>query len=361
MTHKILLDMYLGKNLGDDLFIHILSKLFPKTQFTIMPFYGGYNEFLLEYDNVKKMKYNFISKAFRKIKIYNIVYPIKLSADFDAIIFLGGSIFIENTKTTRLYKERKKFLDAFVSRNKPVFVLGSNFGPFYTEYFLSLYKDFFEKCSDVSFRDTYSYSLFEKNNVVRYNPDIIFGLEPTKLPKQKAVGFSIIDLSSRETLKEYEDTYLFNISELIKKSIKEKYMVVLFSFCEREGDIEAINKLLSILSPEIKKSIEINNYSGDINKSLNRLSEMEIMIATRFHANILSQVFDQGVLPFIYSDKTLNVLHDIQLDEYFVDIRDNIKIDVDYFWEKIKNNKIDIRQISERSKQNFSIIKSYLC
>lgn len=357
---NILVYMYLAKNLGDDLFLDILSKRFQHTKFTVIKCYSNYDGFISNYNNIKRIPYGVKDKILNKLNLYDNYYAKKLSKKCDGFIFLGGSIFMESPNTLWLYKERKKYLDQFYSKQKPIFVLGANFGPFITDSYFYSYNSFFEKCYDVSFRDSFSYNLFKDNSNVRFNPDIVFGLDFPYKVKQKAIGFSIIDLSKRERLKKYEKTYLYNISLLVKKSFRENYKIVLFSFCEPEGDLEAINKLLRILPDEIKNSIEIQNYTGDLQKSLKRLSEMRLMVATRFHAVILTQVFGQGVLPFIYSDKTMNSINDVRLNKVFVNITENSEFDVNYLWETMQNNKIDIKNLSELSKQHFSVLEKYL-
>ncbi|KIR02076.1 putative transferase [Lachnospiraceae bacterium TWA4] len=65
-----------------------------------------------------------------------------------------------------------------------MYILGANFGPYYTEEYLKAMAKVFEKAEDVCFREKYSYQLFQ-NNRVRYAPDILFTYPMPKMKQQK--------------------------------------------------------------------------------------------------------------------------------------------------------------------------------
>ena len=75
----------------------------------------------------------------------------------------------------------------------------------------------------------------------------------------------------------------------------------------------------------ITENFEVVNYEGNIDEFLEKFESMENIIGTRFHSVILSQVFNQGLYPFIYSDKTLNVLRDIGLGQKSIIILEIVK------------------------------------
>jgi len=98
------------------------------------------------------------------------------------------------------YDRYKRYLSQLFDR-KPKYIIGSNFGPFQSADFKSFYEHLFTNCTDVCFRDTYSFSLFSHLPQIRYRPDIVFQYKLPQVAKQKSsVGFSIIDLSSRGAL-----------------------------------------------------------------------------------------------------------------------------------------------------------------
>lgn len=90
---KVYVDVYLAKNLGDDLFIHILSKRFPDIEFVVNYYGNNYDEFLSNYGNVKKSKYPIKYKLLNRMKIYDYINDVnRLSRGYDALIFWGGFI-----------------------------------------------------------------------------------------------------------------------------------------------------------------------------------------------------------------------------------------------------------------------------
>ena len=80
---------------------------------------------------------------------------------------------------------------------------------------------------------------------------------------------------------------------------------------------------------------------------------MENIIGTRFHSIILSQVFNQGLYPLIYSEKTLNVLKDIKLDKEYTVLDNLSELDVNHVLNIIKDNKLTDSLILEQAEGQF--------
>ena len=69
----------------------------------------------------------------------------------------------ENRTLRAVVAEKRRFFRDKRNARKAAkyYVLGANFGPFYSKRYLSFYKKFFSNyCQDVCFRDRYSASLF---------------------------------------------------------------------------------------------------------------------------------------------------------------------------------------------------------
>ena len=101
------------------------------------------------------------------------------------------------------------------------YVLGANFGPFYSKRYLSFYKKFFSNyCQDVCFRDRYSASLFSDVSNVRYAPDILFNVELPKVVRRKKLFISVVDLNQVNKFKNLSkkrlayDQLIMNILEI---------------------------------------------------------------------------------------------------------------------------------------------------
>lgn len=351
---KVLVEAYLALNLGDDLFLKILFERYPNVNFEIINRNKKYKDVFGKYENVK-VDDSVISKVKAKY------FPKLLVNKYDAYVNIGGSIFIEYPKWREHYENRKSIISSFYKRKKPTFILGSNFGPYLHDNFKELYHSLFSKCTDICFREKHSYKLFNDLPNVRVNPDIIFGLDyKSKLKVMNSLGISLMDLSQKEELLKYESDYLYKIKDIIENALDRNICVNLFSFCEKQGDLEAIKKVLDLISHKDKSKIKIFNYDGNMEKYLEELASMELMIGTRFHACILAQVFNQGLYPIIYSQKTYNVLKDINLDEEYTFIQDIKTLDVDHLFSKIKNNKIKNTIIFDQANEQFKGIDKYV-
>lgn len=302
---KIFIMAYARVNLGDDLFLYMLLKRYPQVDFTI---------------HIPQKEYGIVLEKFKNITILEkedtdaILKTIK-PEQYDAYIYIGGSIFMEGGKVYNLSEEFYQFIENCKEKNIPFFYVSSNYGPYQTQEYLELSKKTFNTCKDICFRDKYSYEKFKECNGVRYAPDLAFTFEMENMPKKKnTIGISIIDLSIREKLIPYQESYM----ELMKRSIidyeKKGYKITLFSFCKHESDEKAIKELLSKLPKETAKQIEVIAYQGDIESYLREYSQMEYMLCSRFHAMVLSSVFGQKIYVLSYSDKIDNVIKDLNFN-----------------------------------------------
>ncbi len=330
---KIFLMAYARKNLGDDLFVKMLLDRYPMHQF-----YMKINdrEFLDELDRV-----------YSNLHILNgmdtdeELYETNVN-DYDAYIYIGGSIFMEGGK---VYNLSEKFYD-FVKRckkiKKPFCYVSCNYGPYQTQEYFNLSRDNFSECTDICFRDKYSYELFKDIESVRYAPDFAFTYPITGKEKIKnSIGISVIDLSIRNDLKSKEDEYINMLVKNINKYIELGKKVYLYSFCKHEGDERAISKIM--------QNFEKNNnvipvlYDGNIDKFMDFYSRMEYMICARFHAMILSCIANQKMYVMSYSKKIDNVMEDLKIDSplvHFDEIDENYEMKLEQF-KLLEKNQID--------------------
>lgn len=361
---KVFVDIYLMFNLGDDLFLDILAKKYPNCQFTVNYLAGNYDQFISGYSNVNRRKYTILDKIGQRLKISdNITNYKEISEECDALLFIGGSIFREEKYHKSLYQDRLKMVREFRNKEKPVFILGANFGPFETDDFYSDYRNFFALCEDVCFRDKYSYELFKDLSQVRYAPDIVFQMnvdEFKPVSNKKRVGFSIIDVRHKYGLAKYYDDYISSTVKSIEFLISKGYECCLMSLCEQEGDLQTINMIKSYLSPETQQSISIFNYKGNLKEAINLIASFNLFIAARFHANIVALLLGNGIMPIIYSEKTTNMLKDINLDEILVNMDElYLQYDKDSLMRSF-NNKFDLKTISNEAKNQFEKLNEFL-
>ena len=362
---QIFVDAYLAFNLGDDLFIDILSKRYPNTNFELNYLGKAYRNFVCKYGNLKTRKYNIIDKILEKVNLKETVYNYKeIASRNDALLFIGGAIFREEEYHNTLYNYRIKLIKAFKELKKPVFILGANFGPVETEQFILDYKYLFKYCDDVCFRDEYSYNIFKDMSNVRKESDIVFQLKLKEIQKNKnkeIIGISIIDVNHKQGLADYEDIYIKEMIRIIKYIIYSNKRCSLISFCESEGDLNTINKIINKLDEIEKKNIIIYNYNGNIDEILKVISEFNLFISARFHGNIIAQLMNIPNIPIIYSEKTSNMLKDIGFKGKTVNVKDMDKANI---VELLKSNNyssnVDLENIIKSSEKQFIKLDRFL-
>jgi colanic acid/amylovoran biosynthesis protein len=354
--NKIFLYYYDRKNLGDDLFVHMIAKRYPNVKFYIWSKKENKRTFaVLKNLIIINQDSKFLSFLKRLRPSLEARYKSNMELKCDAVVYIGGSIFIEYDN----WKEISNWWN-YEAENRKFFVLGANFGPYQTEDYRKRMEDIFRKMEDICFRDQWSKKCFSGVPTVRYAPDILLNYPMPQIPSKRQVFVSLIDCSSRTeglgALAKYEQDYLYYISELLKKSIEDGYHIVLCSFCEEEGDQIAIKKMISMLNKsKNKKYIKCLSYTGvNVNVITKAIAESEWVLATRFHASILGFAADKPVFPIIYSDKTKNVLNDMGFSGLVEDIRKLEYIKYEKFIKQLNQQKlINQKEFKRKSQEHF--------
>lgn len=363
---KAFLDIYLARNLGDDLFLKIIADRFPNTDF-IVNYYG--NAYYLDsevHNNIIIPKYPAIFRLLNRLKIYDYISDVnRISRETDLCVFLGGSIFREEEYWRPLFQWRKNLIEAYKSQGKPIFIIGANFGPVYSDEFIKMYRELFTECNDVCFRDKNSFLLFRDLKQVRYEKDIVFQLNvPKHNAKSKLVSVSVIDPAHIPNLKRYTKEYVDWIAKGAASLLQEGYQVQLLGFCESEGDnriCEAIQNRVQSYGYDGK--IEMLMYHGNVDEMIQILSKSELVVASRFHANILALKMQIKLVPLVYSEKTTNVLKDLHFDGEIIPIEWICKYNMDEVVHRClerENQSIDLIEASRSAERQFYRMEAYL-
>lgn len=329
---EIYIKSYLNRNLGDDLFLEILSKRYKTRNFIAMSAIKYENN----YKNIKIVNNRKLDKLIRRVTFNARTYENILMAKCDFTILIGGSMFMEN----EYYKKNRRY----INKNKRYYILGTNFGPYYTQEYYNKFYKLFSKAEDVCFREEYSYNLFKDLTNIRVAPDIVFSLDTSdiKITNNKKVIISVVD-SNFKTEVQYKDSYENKIIELINFFDKKGYEIVLMSYCKEEGDEDAINCILNKIDDEaLKGRINVYLYDGNVEEALNVMGDCQIVVGSRFHANILGLILNKTIIPIVYSDKTLNVLNDIKFKGKIFDIRELEKCNINSLTEEDLIYKLDV-------------------
>ncbi len=224
-------------------------------------------------------------------------------------VSIGGSVYrqIEGQSIDQrmLLEEGKKVKKA------PYYVIGANFGPYFSQNFYNEFHRYFSTCSGVSFRDKKSYNLFNDIPSVQYAPDVVFNVPTGNIEDDnKHVLISVIDLSTRKHLKQYTEVYQKTMVSVCKFFIQAGKTPVLISFCEAEGDGKCVNEIYSLLNQADKTKVVRYYYQGDTEELLEQFRKAHFVVATRFHAMILAMRFKKQLYTISYELKMDNILEE---------------------------------------------------
>jgi colanic acid/amylovoran biosynthesis protein len=314
----VLLRYYSANNLGDDLFVRLIAERY------INKFWIVTHCKASALDNISNLK---LYNGKLKSKIINYLEFSRLRRKFwlehlakkcDLMVYIGGSIFME-TNNLEDWKQESKF---YRRLKIPYYFISCNFGPHKTREFVDIVRGILNGAEDVCFRDNASGQIFGSSSNIRVASDVAFSLDVSKynIQTKKLVIISIIDCEYRfeeSLLSSYED----KIIDLTIQFINEGYRVNYMSFCKVQGDEIACLRIWSkITDKKIRDSVMIYNYEGNLDEALSMIASCEVVVGTRFHANILGLLFKKKVLPIIYSNKTAEVLEDIGFKGPILDI-----------------------------------------
>lgn len=252
----------------------------------------------------------FVQRCLNKLRLLSVDRYCRIAAQpYDAVIRIGGSIFMENPA----------FACDLSSFHRNEFVVGANFGPYVTETYLNQVETNLTHCTDVCFRDRYSLNMFKHLKQIRYAPEILFGYRyyPER-NKGYGVGISVIAAHERSALERVGQQYYDTIAAVCDLLSMQDIPVKLFSFCKQEGDMRAVGRVLEKVNH--RENVTVCQYEGNVDRILEEMNSCEYMIATRYHAMILAWAMGKKVLPVIYSRKQTHVLDDMHYDGYVWDL-----------------------------------------
>jgi len=327
---RVLLRFFSANNLGDDLFVKVITDRYVDIFTT---FVNCYNPSL---DNIGNLH------TIRRPKLYYLMYKMLARVTHkrnlwlhnqllhnDLLLYVGGSIFQQEEHIQAWHREELFYQQC----NKPYYILGSNVGPYRDkEEFFKILRSIFSRAFDVCFRDTASYDEFKSISNIRVASDVVFTLNTNdlRISDEGVAVFSIINCRKRFDKDIYEE-YESLIVELTERLVARGQKVCYVSFWNSDGDTDAAIGIHNRLCEESKAIVNILEYSGNINEVLQVFASCSFVVATRFHATILGLLLGKRVLPIAYSDKTTNILYDMGFTDNVIDINNIDKFDMKTF------------------------------
>lgn len=352
---KVLLHGYFRDNLGDDLFFRVIISRYPDIQFIIPILNYGYKEKFSDLKNAKVIDFWGIDRFFHH-KTYMLpkLYSCLMMSNFDAVVCIGGSLFIDRQNPTvndRIETEKYSFIsdwECAYKKHIPYFVLGANWGPVYNDYFTEYFTKAFSTLTDLCFRDSWSYDQFKSMPQARKTGDILLGCPYIQdavkgIIKKKQVAISVIDIKQKSELNGNSEEYEQKIIEWSMNLMNSGYQIVFMSFCKAEGDEQAIQRIIKQIPKSSK--IKVICYQNNWQEILRTMAESEWCIASRFHATVICWTVGTPVFSLAYSQKTKSLLDDCNASESLCMINDIELLNFDELKEKIFLPK-DINQSS---------------
>lgn len=367
--NRVYLLTYSNLNFGDDLFVYVICKRYPKVRFYMLTdlMYKGK---LRDIANLKL----FIRPADTRLTA---LFSRLLGMLSNAIVYIGGSIFWEEPYWSTCYNAtncKKKFVE--FTRNaynlrRPFFVLGCKFENYRTDNFLKFCRSMFSRFEEVCFRDQYSYQLFGDLPNVRYAPDIVFGFDYDKYLKDKKVSAEIVisvwglmEPQANDNSKRFKanghfhnlnyKAYRDKMVEIVKYYLAKGKKVTLVSFCESRGDLLCCKRIVGKLTQSEREKVDIINYDGNISHIIALFYNADMIISTRYHAMIIGWLMNKVVFPIVYCKKAQNVIDDIGFQGKSVHYENiaTLKMeDIDYNY--IKQVIPDVTEIKKNAKKQF--------
>ena len=173
--------------------------------------------------------------------------------------------------------------------------------------------------------------------------------------------FRSIISCSRKIEEKHTGNYEKKIIQMTKFFINKGYDICYMSFSKREGDEDAIASILNKCDEELKQKISVYNYRGNRKEALEELANSQIIVGGRFHANILGMLLGKTIIPMLYSNKTKNVLDNMNFKGKIIDIRTLNEADLhEEISDKDLEYKQDIQYEIEHAEEHFKKLDKIL-
>lgn len=303
---KVYVHAYCQQNLGDDMFVLRLVRRYPNVEF--------HTRVKSEYRQALSGEQNLIIEDPGKNN--RLLDQFSHRFCYDAFVKIGGSIFMEP-----LNWEKKGTFPAWQCKllNSNKFIIGANFGPYYTEEFLARAYSSLRYYHGVCFRDQTSYELFQDIPQVNCAPDVLFRYDYPVPVAGEGVGISVIAPERKLPSGLSAEEYYTAMAKIADMFIENGQTVRLLGFCKAERDDEAVEQILARMKNAEKAQAYL--YTGDIAGMLDKINQCQTIIASRFHAMVIGFALKKKVLPVIYSQKQTHVLQDLGFSGQIWDLR----------------------------------------
>src|SRR5690606_19373411 len=120
------------------------------------------------------------------------------------------------------------------------------------------------------------------------------------------------------------------------------------------GDLGVAREIMAGIKPELQSRVRLYAYEGNLAEALRLMGTFRLMIAARFHANIIALLQGTGVLPVIYSEKTVNMLKDLGLDKLIVEMDRLAMLSDEFVLAAAQSNTMPLADTARRAEAQFA-------
>ncbi|HAH2848948.1 colanic acid biosynthesis pyruvyl transferase WcaK [Escherichia coli] len=264
---------------------------------------------------------------------------VRLLSDYDAIIQVGGSFFVDLYGVTQF----EHALCTFMAK-KPIYMVGHSVGPFQAPAFNHMANYVFGHCDALFLRESVSLDLMKRSDIdtskvekgvdtawlVDHHDDSFDASYAVQhwlnvAQQQKTVAITLRELAPFDKrLGTTQEAYEKAFAGVVNRIIASGWQVMALSTCT---GIDSYNKDDRMVALNLRKHIQDPSRYHVVMDELNDLEmgkllgACDLTVGTRLHSAIISMNFGTPAIAINYEHKSAGIMQQLGMPEMAVDIR----------------------------------------
>lgn len=345
---NVLLEAYLERNFGDDLFVTLLINRYRNHRFYLL-------------DDRKKGYALVGDSKFGNVCLITEEEAFSDMQKFGAYLLVGGDFYHANDD----YHARVRRAKAIHENGGYVLILGASLYKTYPADRLPFVQEFFRFVDVMTLRERTSYAQCEAlmpDSCALLSSDMAFTLASEYGKKQERKGIRKLGISVRRKMDGTEEQF-----KVYCKTITDVTMAhlnanednrVCFLALSTSGfdDRDVIDQIRGLLPHGMNNRIDEIEYSRDVYSFMDEVSTCDALICTRFHSLCLALIQEKPFYPINYEAKVENLLKDIGFGGTSVDY--GVYMAPEAVLQALQENRVDeekYREYVERARHFFDM------
>ena len=345
---NVLLEAYLERNFGDDLFVTLLINRYRNHRFYLL-------------DDRKKGYALVGDSKFGNVCLITEEEAFSDMQKFGAYLLVGGDFYHANGD----YHARVRRAKAIHENGGYVLILGASLYKTYPADRLPFVQEFFRFVDVMTLRERTSYAQCEAlmpDSCALLSSDMAFTLASEYGKKQERKGIRKLGVSVRRKMDGTEEQF-----KVYCKTITDVTMAhlnanednrVCFLALSTSGfdDRDVIDQIRGLLPHGMNNRIDEIEYSRDVYSFMDEVSTCDALICTRFHSLCLALIQEKPFYPINYEAKVENLLKDIGFGGTSVDY--GVYMAPEAVLQALQENRVDeekYREYVERARHFFDM------